>query len=369
MLFVIFTGLGWLALSGVGGFVPRMDYTKHEVLFHDLASQRWPVTYEDSHGKSYLCYAIGYYLLPSLGMRAFGEEALPLLSFAWTGLGICLFFYWIATLNKASKTFLLVFFFYAGWGIVWLWIKGGAGIGPQNPTGLRINDAGLFHNYLDSWDKLEDAPQHATAAWLATAVLYDLLWVKGDARGAGLVWTSVLLWSPFSAIGLLLLPLITVKRTCFAEWLSLPNLLGGGVLLLIMGIYFNGHLKLEIHGPIWAVSKTSMWPVYYLLYIATQLVPALSVFLLDKKYKLLGDFKPMFFAAVATLLLLPLYKVGWNNDLRLQASAPALVMISLAVALCFTHDSFNPRRPLCLLLIVAFCVGAIYPIARPFHNQ
>jgi len=367
MLLVIFAGLGWIALSGVGGFLPRLDYTKHELVFHDLASQRWPVTYEDSHGKSYLCYAIGYYLLPSLGMRAFGEAALPLLSFAWTGIGICLFFYWIATLNKASKTFLLVFLFYAGWAIVWLWIKGGAGIG-QTPTSARINDAGLFHNYLDSWDKLEDAPQHATAAWLATAVLHDLLWVKGDPRGAGLVWTSVLLWSPFSAIGLLLLPLITIKRIRLAEWFSLTNLLGGGALLLIMGIYFSGHLKLEISGPIWTVSKTPMWPVYYCLYIVTQLFPAFCVLLLDQKYRLLSDFKPLFLGAVATLLLLPLYKAGWNNDLRLQASAPALVITALAVALCFSHEAFSPRRPLCFLLVVAFCVGAIYPTVRPFHN-
>jgi len=367
MLFVIFAGLGWIALAGVGGFIPRMDYAKHELVFHDLASQRWPVTYEDSHGKSYLCYAMGYYLLPSLGMRTFGEAALPLLSFAWTGIGICLFFYWIATLNKSSRRFLVVFLFYAGWGIIWLWIRGGSGIG-QTPRGVRINDAGLFHNYFDSWDKLEDAPQHATAAWLATAVLYEMLWVKRDPSGAGLVWTSVLLWSPFSAVGLLLLPLVTITRSKFTGWFSLPNLLGGGALLLTMGIYFSGHLKLENSGPIWTVAKTSMWPVYYCLYIVTQLFPAFCVLLLEKKYGILGEFKPLFLGAVATLLVLPLYKAGWNNDLRLQASAPALVIAAIAVGLCFTHEGFSPRRPLCFLLIVAFCIGAIYPTVRPFHN-
>jgi hypothetical protein len=300
-------------------------------------------------------------------MRAFGEGALPLLSFAWTGIGICLFLYWIATLNQNSKTFLIIFLFYAGWSIVWLWIKGGPGIG-QTETGNRINEAGLFHNYFDTWDKLEDAPQHAIAAWLATAVLYDLLWEKRDPRGAGLVWTSVLLWSPFSAIGLLLLPLVTIKKIDLLRWFSLPNLLGGGILLLIMYIYYGGHLKLEIHGPIWAVSKSSLWPLYYCLYIATQLFPAFCVFLVDKKYGLLGDFRTLFLGAVATLVILPLYKAGWNNDFRLQASAPALVMIALAVALCFTHPAFVPRRPACFLLIVAFCVGALYPILRPIHN-
>ena len=369
---VLLLALGWTLFSGVGGFFPQSgDYVKHNLVFHDLVHQSWPVNYAPTDGeKTYLCYGLGYYLIPALGGKLLGENLVPLLTLVWTFGGVALFFYWVAAVGQAPVKTLLMILFFSGTSILW-WLFKHHGIpGLLSTDGLDqyLSRLGLRTGYNDSFTRIQYQPQHALVGWLGTAVLYDLLWVKKNPRGVFFIWAACLFWSPMSCLGLLLVPLAALRRVRCRDYCEPINLLAGGILLVILGIYFQGHIPLADSGALWKLGGGADWLWLYVLFLILELSPILMVLLVDLKYRTLGDLRPLFYVAVVFLLLLPLYKFGFYSDLRLQSSDPALIFAALGAALCWQNPSFSFRRPLFLLLTATILVGAVIPLLRPWQN-
>lgn len=359
---VLAVAAAWTFLAGMGGWLPQTtDYVKHNLVYHDLIHSDWPVTYETAAGaKNYLCYSLGYYLPPAFVARFAGEAALPWLTYLWGTAGVMLFFYWLATVNQSPKTNLLAFLLFATTGFLWFFLK--------DDYGPRLIHLGLYHSYNDSFNRIAYQPQHAVAAWLGTALLYELLWKNSDARGAGFVWSLILLWSPLTGLGLLLFVPACWKRIRLASAFEPLNLLCGGLLVVIMGIFYQGHGALPDSGPIWRLSEP-WWPVFYLLFVALQLSPAFLLLAAHRRYGLLPEWRPLFNWSLAFLLVLPFYRLGFFSDLRLEASAPALVIFALAAAQWLNSKThFPPRLPLFVMLAVALAIGAFFPAFRPWTN-
>lgn len=366
---VLTAALFWMLFGGVGGVLPQSsDYIKHNLLFHDLVVSAWPVNYSGAGaGKNYLCYGLGYYLMPALGGKMFGAAMVPLLSFAWTFAGLALFFFWVATFDHTPGKTLPLFLGFAVTGIVWLQFKqhGIPGLISADGLEIKLKQLGLYFSYNDSFTRFQYQPHHALTGWLGAALLYEMLCVKKNPAGVFFVWTMCLLWSPLSCIGLLLVPLAALNRVHWQYYFEPVNLIGGGVLLAIMGIYFQGHVPLAESGAIWKFSSGAEWVAFYFLFLALELSTLLFIFLLERKYRLLGDLRPLFFIGAIFLLLLPLWKMGHNSDLRMEASAPALLFAALAAGRCF--QSGISQRPLMCGLIACLLIGAIYPIMRPWR--
>ena len=171
-----------------------------------------------------------------------------------------------------------------------------------------------------------------------------------------------------SCLGLLLVPLAALRRVRCRDYFEPINLLAGGILLVILGIYFQGHIPLADSGVLWKLGGGADWFWLYVLFLILELSPILMVLLVDLKYRTLGDLRPLFYVAVVFLVLLPLYKFGFYSDLRLQSSEPALVFAALGAALCWQRPAFSFRRPLFFLLLVMILIGAAIPLFRPWQN-
>lgn len=361
----------WTVLTGVGGLVPQSaDYLKHNLLFHDLATLAWPVIYHPAGGDRYLCYGLGWYLVPALGGRLLGAGVVPALAWVWTFAGLILFFYWAATFAASPIKTLLAVLLFSTTGVVWLAFKrhGLPGLIPPDGLETRLLNNGLFFNYNDSFTRWNYQPQHALTGWLGVAVLLERLWRRANPRGVVLVWSACLLWSPLTCLGLLIIPLAVWRRVRWQGYFEPANVISGGLLAAVLGIYFQGHLSLAENGWIWAFSSGAGWLGYYLLFLALTLSPLLFMALLEQKHRALGDWRPLFFAAAGLLVLLPLYKMGFNGDLRLEASGPALLLLALAAGRMLEHESFSPRHWLCRLWLVSLLLGAVYPVTRPWIN-
>lgn len=369
--FVLALAFYWTLLAGAGGFVPQeTDYIKHNLVFHDLVHFAWPVTYSlPDGGKNYLCYGLGYYLVPALGGRILGDAAVPVLTFLWMFAGVALFFYWVATVARTPKTTLLIFLLFAATNLCLLALKHGCVPGLKDDSvGATLLQLGLYHSYYDFFTKLQFQPQHGLPGLLGTALFYEMLWINKDPRGAVFTWGACLFWSPLPCVGLLLVPLAALRRVPWRAYFSLVNLVGGGILLAIMGIYFQGHLPLTDRGFIWNLSPGGKWLVYYLLFVVFELSPVLLLFLIDRRYRVLGELRPLFLLAAGFLLLLPLWKFGYSGDLRMQAGTPALVLAALGATRCLQSGLFSLKRPLFILFTGCLLVGAMYPIGRPWWN-
>ena len=372
LIFILTLAFFWTMFAGAGGFVPQAeDYQKHNLVFHDLTNSCWPVKYPlMGGGSNYLCYGLGYYLVPALGGRILGTGALPMLSFLWTFIGVTLFFYWIASFTKTSKLPLLIFLLFAATNIGLLALKriGVPGLVDATHVYEKLWQFGLYHSYHDPFTKLQYQPQHCLVAWLGVACFYEMLWVRKDPRGAVFTWAACLIWSPMTCLGLLLVPLAALRRVPWRLYFSPINLTGGGILLAVGVIYFQGHVVLADRGFIWNLSSGGEWFLFYLLFVVFELSPFLLLFLIDQKYQVLGESRPLLLVAVVFLLLLPLWKIGYCGDLRLQAGTPALVLSALCAIRCLQSGRCSLKRPLFVLFASSVLLGAVYPLARPWLN-
>ena len=361
----------WTLVAGVGGVFPQSnDYFKHNLLFHDLATLSWPVKYSLEGGQSFLCYAMGYYLVPTLGGQCFGESAVAPLTFLWTFLGVALVFYWAATLTVAPLKTVGAIILCAATGVAWTFFKnhGIPGLYPVDGLGGILMKDGLYFDYSDSFTRFNYQPQHALVGWLGAAVLYEMLWNHKQPRGVMFVWSLCLLWSPLTCLGLLLVPLAAMLRVRWQSYFEPINLVGGVVLLFIMGIYFQGHAVLPDQGFIGKFSEGLGWVVRYGLFLTLHLTPFVFLWLVERKEKILGEWRPLLLVATVILVLLPLFKIGFASDLRLQASSAALLFFALAVDRVLQSEKFSLKRPLFVLLVATLLVGAICPVVRPVKN-
>lgn len=371
LLLILTLAFAWPLLAGVGGVLPQSsDYLKHNLLLHDLTSTAWPVIYPHVGGNTYLCYALGYYLVPALGGKLLGAAALPALTFLWTFAGLALFFYWLATLTASPGKMLATFLLFAPIGIFWTLFKAHGLPGLVRAEGLepKLLYDGLLFGYNDSYTRFFYQPQHALAGWLGTAVLFERLWTQKNPRGAVFAWALCVLWSPLTSLGLLLVPLAALGRVRWQNYFEPLNLLGGGVLLGGLGIYFQGHLALPDKGFIGNFSTGAEWVLFYFLFLALTLAPLLCLWLVERKEKILGEWRPLFFCAAGVLVVLPLYKFGIAGDLRQQTGAPAFLLLALVTARILQSEKFSLDRPLRLLLAAALLLGAVYPVVRPAKN-
>jgi hypothetical protein len=123
------------------------------------------------------------------------------------------------------------------------------------------------------------------------------------------------------------------------------------------------------NGPIWKFSSGCDWLMFYPLFLFFQVSPILFIYLLDRKYNLLPELRSLFMGSFVVLLLLPLYKIGFYGDLRLQAATPALVFTAVAASRCFLSDSFSLKRPLFVLLLGSQVFGAAYPFGKSWKQN
>lgn len=365
-IFVFCLALFWTTITGTGSYFPEFqgdDYIKHLLLFNDLVHRNWPVEYgTNGVTQSFICYSLGYYLVPAFAAKCIGENWLSLASFLWTFLGIYLFFWWVASFNrKLPIRTLILFLFFAGLGIIWFLLRNCGWRSELGPLGLNFN-------YPDWWTKVAFSPQHALAAWIGSALLYDSLWRRQNPRGTLFIWSLVLLWSPFTPLGLFLLPLLALQFLGIRNFIETTNLVGGGLLVLIMGFYYKAHMVIADQAWIWAHSNP-MWPVLYILYACIQiLIPASIVFLIDRKYNIIPKMRTLFIASTVIVVLLPIYKIGSYSDLRVQASGPLFIVVSLSAVACLTSEHFSLRKPLFAALAVVYLIGAVYPLTRPWYT-
>ena len=346
----------WVLLSGISGsfYANAYDWIIRFALARDLAVMATPVTYW-FEGQTYLLRAaLGYFLVPSELAHLFGPALLQSILFAWTLAGVALFFILaFGSLSiRLAVTSCAMFIFCSGldyYGILLF--------SSQPPAmGSHLEWWAGNLQYSSNTTLLFWVPNHAVAAWIATALLYRFgtqLWFKQITPALAV---ALLLWSPLSGAGFMLLWLVTVLplpvKAILPMWRQMALALPAMAIVLLYLTEGMGSISAE--GPMARASSLN-FIARVTLFDAVEFLVFLPFIVMT------GNMKRAF-PAIFCLAVLPFFSFGPSNDLVLRASIPALTYYWLVLIAAANQNSVKLKlHTRVAVFLLPFSIGAMNP--------
>ncbi|GLU50965.1 hypothetical protein [Dyadobacter frigoris] len=346
-----FISLALSYFSEFGGFnYQSYDYQAHNFKFNLLATQ--PLPLYDQDRDVYMCYYLGYYIVPSLLGKITSIHFIKGFAFIWTWFGLLLSFSWIQIRFKDLKnrqrimiSLLIIFGSYVSVLLPALSKLFSGTVNFQNNS-ILINGKFVL-NQLPIFSKsLSEAPQHTLPAILGTCFfLAAITNVKYFYPFALFIFSSFF-WTPFTTVGLSLFCLYFVfkgfQQDKFRFILSVALF---GVLLLlafypvIVFLLSSDATSMESNLFIWQTGSGT-WPLYYLLY----LFGFFGIWFIFFRKGLFEFDRELLLVSFLTFALLGLVQMGHFNDLNTRASIAAQLVLGISITYALVVRYRNGRK-------------------------
>ena len=379
----------FLFSTGHGGFISAsgIDIPWRNAIYQDLIKYPWPVIYE--YSDSALVYYITYWLVPAgiFFFFFFGETGSYIVLFAWTYLGLTLFFLLICDYLKVKKNQMvvvcLIFLFWSGLNILGMLLKS-----IFAKTAFQIDAYNWFNTWLFAGGEYNGYPLNyfIRTTFDAVSNVYNqfipvgigtllFLKFKDKIEYYAVIGLLVLPYSPLGFIGLLGLMLgmfadqyKDIIRGNGYKYLakkvfSLPNICASVTIFPIFYFYFTANLmagneKYSIfYVPLheYGLMRVGLLLLYYLVYFG------IYYFLIYENNKK----NPLFWISGVLLLIFPFFRVGAGPDLNMNASmAPFIVVMLLVmkeILLVWDQKCFYGKQ---LFLIIALSIAMLTPLMQ-----
>lgn len=386
-LVIIFAIIYWVYLSGIGGFTyQNEDFELRNAMLRDLTNFSWPVeykypaqpdTYEMAGHQGALVYYFTYLLPAALFGKMFGWAGANFFLFVWTVLGIMLCFYWLSrNFKRISALLLLLFIFWSGLDAAGWVVRG-------NPFSIGTHLewwAGVFQ-YSSNTTGLFWVFNQVVVPWIIVMLLFNQINKK---KQVFFTYALCLPYGPFPFIGLA--PFVAYyllsgpnARKIFSRKriidfkalghnlksaFSVSNLLTAPLIIGVFFLFFRNPGSLfgiEFLWKPWFNFKEAFKDLHfvYTYFLFCLLEFGIYAFLIQGKFKK----DPVFWLMVLSLLIIPSFSMGINNDFVMRASIPALTFLMIYVAKFLAAPSQRSLKYLILKfsLIGFLLIGAITP--------
>jgi len=376
-LLILAGAVAFALLTGFSEITPQStDQLKHSLILGDLIERTWPVRYHDENGGGYLCYGLGYYMVPAAAAKLLGVTSAGAATFVWSVLGLFFCFLGLAkAFGRLALPGVLLFLLCSGVGGLWFLIKTDLlhALVPIIPSveSDHLLDLGLFTTNLDSSTRMFYQPQHGIVGWLGGLLIYDLVCMRNRWAESAAVLAATFFWSPITAAGLGLI-VVAALAANHRPLIFRPTIHVASALAIMSALiaYYLPHLPIAEKGFIWKLAEGGSWALWYGLFVTCfVLLPGGAVLWLDWKHPYLGVIKPVVIVMILLLLACPLYKLGYYGDLRMQLSGPAFLFIALAMTSGLLRGPAPGRILPYLFLCGVFVAGAFSPLVRTVENM
>jgi len=351
-------------VSGIGGFTFQGDVDKHYGILRDLIVLPWPVVYEENFlvdSAVHLNYYLGYYLPVAFISKVTGLALADAFMFVWTVTGLYLTLRWVVVLAGRSIPLVAVaiFLFFGGQDFLYAlikipikWMFTGELI-PFQIFKMEIATEAVVHNnilqFYSPMVSMTWCPQHVLGGWLATALIFYQYEKQQSVKSIVFIFTLTFIWSVFNAFGFVLILLFLLIKKGIPAFLTFQNIVGGLVLVTLMGFYFQAHYSIAESGWLWQVIPGNSWLPKMLAFLLIEFgFYALLSFYFVKQQ----SWKLIWWSSCFTLILLPLYVIGYFNDFLMRAAVPSLFIISIAFIQYFGDLKYRYKYQLLVLFIV-----------------
>lgn len=383
---VFFLLIGYFA--GWGGWVNQTyDWFKHNAVLQDLTVKNWPVYYKNGSEHSMLTYYIAQYLVPAMFGKIFNSFRIAeTMNYIWAEIGLILVWLNLVRLVKINNIFkqilsalILIFFSCPLW-IARFVLNALYDINSLN-VDCPIDNTHWFAvagdvvlQYSNNFVLLQWVFPQVIAIWLIL-----LLFIENK-RKTQYYLTLILpgmLFGTLSFIGVVLIAfgcalseLVRIRN--IVMWLkkifSLENIITLLTLGSVLILYFYGNILCDKPSNISLkiIEYKDYWGVYFIFIVTMVIIYSLFIWIDNKKNQL-------FYFAVISLLLFPLFKMGLWNDFVMRASIPALFILMYLI-IKFLNDNIrinvlkNANIPtikkiLPFLICIILITGGMYPVS------
>ena len=381
VIFAIFL-LVWIGYyAGYGRFVDQaLDWKKHNAILSDLVQKRWPVLYYCFGEKSMLTYYVGQYIVPAtVGKVLHSVRIAEIMLYVWNIVGLILVFLNICTFTKADSflkqltyALMLPFFSIPLW-LSELLLKRLTDINRIGEGQWFFQSDGVLIQYSSNYTLLRWVFPQVIPVWL---IILVFLQNKDKIRYYVFMLLPTLLFGTLTFIGLFPLAIAAAIEFVYRckrikEWIyeffSLENVLLSLSLGTILFFYFWGNVvsdkPTEIGFSIMPYTGDNI--VSYFCFVTVNILP--YALILFKHYK--KDW--IYYTCIISLFLLPLFTMGFWNDLTMRASIPALFILMIYIIRNLhvnIEDSITQKScfiKLSILITSIFLIiGMYYPFAE-----
>ena len=361
-----------------GGAPQSADWNKHNAILHDLTTRKWPVYYETQE-RSMLTYYIAQYLVPSLiGKLCASFSVTEWAQYWWNAAGILLILLHLFRAVKAQGWkkqlgTMAVFFFFGGMLPIAqqiLSVLFRISIGAQYDYFHFLNINGYFLQYRSNLVSMRWVFPQCIVPWIAMLLLMEHR-EKIEHYAALLI--PVMLFGILPMVGLFVFAAVyackvlieekgnrKIWKRIFSPW-NIMTLFSLGIILLL---YFGGNIfsdkPKEIGLQFVRYGGKDIW-IYFIFCLCMYGVYALCIYHKNRK-------DVMFWTAVVSLTVIPLFRMGSWNDFCMGVSIPAMFFMMTAL-LRFLWERTEDIKEGWIkgVLFVCLFIGAIYPLGELYQ--
>lgn len=365
-LSVLSSGLIALVLcyfSEFGSFdYQSYDYQAHNFKFNLLATQ--PLPLYDQERDIYMCYYLGYYIVPSLLGKITSVSLIKYFAFFWTWLGLTLSFSWIQVRLRKLKIrqrllicLLLILGSYVSI-ILPLLNHLFPGLVAFDNNSVLINGKFVLNQLPILSKSMSEATQHTLPAFLAICFFITAITDLRYFYSFSVFILSTLFWTPFTAVGLSLFCIyFVIKGFQKDQFRFIGNAALFGMLLLvayypvIIFLLSSAATSMESNLFIWQ-SGSAYWPFYYLLYLFV----FFGIWFIFFRKELLEFDRELLLISFISFAAIGLAQLGYFNDLNTRASIASQVVLGMSIAYAMVMHAKNIIKNKFLLLGGVFLV-------------
>ena len=332
-------------VSGVGEYIYSLqDHEYRRAILRDLIDYDWPVIYnystqtnpevieifKSASGNRAFSYYFIYWMPAALTGKMFGFNAGNFVLFIWNSIGIFLSLMGASAVIKRFTAWVpFIFVFFSGLDAI-----------PNMVYELtEYNGWRWFEGYVTSMSYVSNFREMASVfnQMIPCFLVVCLLMMSYNTRSLGLTSGILFGYSPWAVFGILPMVAATlfskkhragkISKT-ITNALSPANIVSALLILAVFGSYYmTNSAAVSYKGFAWQYFDSPLkFVIAYIVFILIEVIP-FAVILYKR-----GKVDPVFWAAVATLLILPFYRISEMNDFTMRGSMPALFFLCIGLS-------------------------------------
>ncbi len=346
-----------------------LDWTTNNFKFHDLITHPYPVYYPQE--KVYLCYYLGFYIIPATAAKISGIIYAKWFVLGWFFLGFYLCIIW-------------VFIFFRRWFVFFILFDGAIGI-----LKYVLSTLPLLGNHIDSYGFIKSgtaylfllspfyttiywAPQHGFVALIGIFFILENIPTHKSIQYCFLTDLFFVgccfFWSPLCTLGLI--PFFLAKyykfRSTLYNTLTFKNV--SRIIVLAISLLPMIYYLSMNQGGNNPNNRKFLWQTHPQWYVAYALFVFFYIIIWIPLLKRNPNHSIKLYTSIAVILISPLIVLGKYNDFLARIAIPSHIILALSIfqALKVEKNRFSIYFPAYLILFAVCSISVCRDLGKSF---